>query len=89
MSSEPYVPDGAMPHSRPPKLLDQLRDRIPLKHYSIRTEQVYVDWVRRYILFHAKRHPRDLGPSDVETCLTHLAVRRTVASTQIGFGRSA
>jgi integron integrase len=69
--------------SRPPRLLDQLRDRIRLKHYSLRTEQAYVDWARRYVLFHGRRHPRELGPREVEAFLTHLAVeRRCSASTQ-------
>ena len=66
-----------------PKLLDQVRDVIRRKHYSIRTEQAYVDWVRRFILFHGKSHPRVLGAAEVEAFLTHLAVRRKVsASTQ-------
>ena len=47
-----------------PKLLDHLRDRLRVRHYSIRTEQAYVDWVRRYILFHGKRHPPELGPTE-------------------------
>jgi integron integrase len=63
--------------------LDQLRDRLRVKHYSIRTEQAYVDWVRRFILFHGKRHPRGLGHAQVEAFLTDLAVRgRVSASTQ-------
>jgi integron integrase len=66
-----------------PKLLDQLRARLRILHYSIRTEDVYVDWTRRFILFHDKRHPRDMGVADVEAFLTHLAVVRQVsASTQ-------
>ncbi len=69
--------------SQPPKLLDQLRDRIRVKHYSIRTEQQYVQWVRRFILFHGKRHPREMGAAEVEAFLTHLAVKGQVsASTQ-------
>ena len=47
-----------------PKLLDQVRAKIRLKHYSIRTEQAYVDWIRRYILFHGKRHPQEMGKPD-------------------------
>ncbi|ASC71819.1 Integrase/recombinase [Halomicronema hongdechloris C2206] len=47
------------PESRPKKLLDQVRDTIRLKHYSYRTEQTYVQWIRRYILFHDKRHPKE------------------------------
>jgi integron integrase len=66
-----------------PRLLDQLRDRIRLKHYSIRTEQVYAEWVRRFVLFNGKRHPRELGQAEVEAFLTHLAVAgRVAASTQ-------
>ncbi len=66
-----------------PRLLDQVRDRIRRKHYSIRTEQVYVDWIRRFVLHHNKRHPRDMGAAEVEAFLTHLAVaKRVSASTQ-------
>ena len=66
-----------------PKLLDRLRAEIRLRHYSIRTEQAYVDWVRRYILFHDKRHPKDLGAEALRDFLSHLAVERNVsASTQ-------
>ena len=70
--------------SRPPRrLLEQLSDRIRVKHYSIRTEQAYSDWVRRFILFHGKRHPREMGAKEVEAFLTHLAVAgRVSASTQ-------
>ena len=63
-----------------PKLLDQVRAKIRLKHYSIRTEQAYVDWIRRYILFHGKRHPQDMGKPEVEQFLSHLAVERNVAA---------
>jgi integron integrase len=66
-----------------PKLLDQVRARIRVKHYSIRTETQYVQWVKRYIYFHDKRHPRDLGAPEVEAFLTDLAVVGKVsASTQ-------
>src|SRR5574343_840797 len=69
--------------TQPPKLLDQLRDRLRVKHYSIRTETQYVQWVRRFILFHDKRHPREMGAGEVEAFLTHLAVEgRVAASTQ-------
>lgn len=69
--------------SRPRKLLDQVRDAIRLKHYSYRTEQSYVGWIRRYILCHNKQHPKDMGGAEVEAFLTHLAVERHVsASTQ-------
>ena len=64
-----------------PKLLDQVRAKIRLKHYSIRTEQAYVDWIRRYILFHGKRHPQEMGKPEVEQFLSHLAVERNVAAS--------
>jgi integron integrase len=70
---------------KPPekKLLDQVRDAIRTKHYSIRTEEAYVNWVRRFILFHGKRHPKDMGGPEIEAFLTHLAVEGHVsASTQ-------
>ena len=67
----------------PPKLLNRLRDHLRTRHYSIRTETAYVDWGRRFILFHGKRHPQDMGAAEVEAFLTHLAVDRHVsASTQ-------
>ncbi len=67
----------------PPKLLDQVRDRIRVKHYSIRTEYLYVQWIKRFILFHGKRHPQEIGAAEVEAFLTHLAVAGMVsASTQ-------
>ena len=67
----------------PPKLLDQVRDRIRVKHYSIRTETQYVQWIKRFILFHGKRHPQEMSAAEVEAFLTHLAVEGQVsASTQ-------
>jgi integron integrase len=66
-----------------PKLLDRLRQTIRAKHYSRRTESAYVDWIRRYIVFHRKRHPSDLGASEIAAFLTWLATERRVsASTQ-------
>src|SRR5204862_7489576 len=56
-----------------PRLLDQVRERIRYKHYSIRTERAYVEWVRRFILFHGKRHPREMAASEIEAFLSHLA----------------
>ena len=66
---------------RPKKLLDQVRDAIRLKHYSIRTEEAYVNWIRRYILFHNKRHPTEIGAPEIEAFLTHLAVKENVAAS--------
>src|SRR2546427_1123124 len=66
-----------------PKLLDRAREIIRLKHYSIRTERAYLNWMRRYILFHHKRHPQEMGPAEIEAFLTHLAMVGNVArSTQ-------
>jgi hypothetical protein len=65
------------------RLLDQVRDKIRAKHDSIRTEEAYLHWMKRFILFHRKRHPRDLGAKEVEAFLSHLAVAGNVsASTQ-------
>jgi integron integrase len=78
MANEPE--NTALPK---PRLLDEVRDRLRLKHYSLRTERAYVDWIKRYILFHGKLHPRDLGARHAEAFLTDLAVGRKVsASTQ-------
>jgi len=66
-----------------PRLLDLVRGVLRRKHYSIRTEESYVDWIRRFILFHGKRHPAQMGKWEVIAFLTHLAVQRDVAvSTQ-------
>jgi len=66
-----------------PRLLDQVRERIRFLHYSIRTEEAYLGWIRRFILFHGKRHPREMGAPEVEAFLSDLATRgRVTASTQ-------
>ena len=65
----------------PKKLLDQVRDAIRLKHYAYRTEETYVQWIRRYILFHNKRHPKEMGNVEIEAFLTHLAVEGQVAAS--------
>jgi integron integrase len=69
--------------SRPKKLLDQVRDAIRVKHYARNTEQTYVYWVKKYILFHNKRHPKEMGTGEVQAFLTHLALEEHIsASTQ-------
>jgi Phage integrase, N-terminal SAM-like domain len=73
------LPAG-IPRSNP-KLLDQVRDVIRRKHYSIRTEQTYTDWIRRFILFHGKRHPSQMGESEVTSFLTSLARDGNVAAS--------
>ena len=66
-----------------PRLLEQVREVIRSKHYSLRTEDAYIDWVRRFVRFCELRHPRDCGSAELEAFLTHLAVHgRVSASTQ-------
>ncbi len=80
-SAAPLSSDADAPP--PPRLLDRLRAEIRLRHYSIRTEATYVDWARRFILFHGKRHPQEMGAEEVTQFLSHLANERNVsASTQ-------
>jgi integron integrase len=67
----------------PVRLLDAVRMRVRARHYSLRTEEAYVGWIRRFVVFHGKRHPRDLGEPEINAFLTHLAVKeRVAASTQ-------
>jgi Phage integrase, N-terminal SAM-like domain len=73
----------AAPKQSKPKLLDQVRQPMRLRHYSLRTEEAYIGWIRRYILFHGKRHPRELDEKNVSDFLTSLAIKgRVAASTQ-------
>jgi len=65
----------------PKKLLDQVREAIRIKHYSYRTEESYVYWIRRFILFHDKRHPKAMGKAEIEAFLSHLAVEEQVAAS--------
>jgi len=70
-------------HPPAPRLLDRLRAALQVRHRSPRTQDAYVGWVRRFILFHRKRHPADMGPDEVAAFLSHLAVHDQVsASTQ-------
>ena len=69
--------------SNPPKLSNLVRRKIRMKHYSIRTEEAYVSWIKRYIYFHNTKHPKDMGRREIEAFLTSLAVQGNVsASTQ-------
>lgn len=80
MTAQWSVEQGVTPK---PRLLDDVRNRIRSKHYSRRTEQSYTHWIKRFILFHGKRHPCDMGATEVEAFLSSLAVERNVsASTQ-------
>ena len=70
---------GKIPHM--PKLLDQVREVIRMKHYSIRTEQSYVDWIKRYIFFHNKRHPAEMGEDEIRSFISDLASKKSVAAS--------
>ena len=84
----PNLP-GKSTTSKSPKLLDQVRDKLRVKHYSIRTEQAYLGWIKRYIFFHGKRHPKDMGADEIEAFLTYLAVEGKVAASTQNLAKSA
>jgi len=64
-----------------PKLLEQARGVLRAKHYSLKTEQSYINWMKRYVLFHNKRHPKDMGEAEINQFLTYLAVKENVAAS--------
>lgn len=74
MNLDPY-------RNKQPRLLEQVRNAIRTKHYSIRTEESYTRWIKRFILFHNKRHPQNMGAKEVNAFLNHLAVKRGVAAS--------
>ncbi len=80
---------AVIPLRPPPRLLDQLRATLRTRHYSRRTEEVYVGWIRRFILFHGKRHPREMGAPEIEAFLSDLAAVREVAASTQNQARSA
>jgi integrase len=81
--STPQKPAINETPAEPPRLLDRLRFALCTKHYSYRTEQAYIYWVRRFIPHHGKRHPETIGGTEIEPFLTHLAAEgRVSASTQ-------
>ena len=63
------------------KLLDQVREQIRVRHYSMKTERTYIGWIKRYIFFHNKKHPLEMGKEEIEAFLTHLAIDRKVSAT--------
>ncbi len=69
------------PADRKPKFIEQMRSFMRARRYSLRTEQAYLDWVRRFILFHAKRHPREMAETEIVEFLTHLVTQRNVAAS--------
>ena len=72
-----------MHHMPEKRLRDQVRDLARLRHLSLRTEEAYWNWIKRFILFHHKRHPREMSAEEISEFLTHLAVvGRVAASTQ-------
>jgi integron integrase len=66
---------------RASKLLDDIRDAIRVRHYSLRTEEAYLKWIKQYILFHKKRHPIEMGEAEINAFLTHLAVKQNIAAS--------
>ena len=76
-----WIARGGLPLQPKSKLLPTLRAKLRLGHFSPRTEEAYTDWVRRYVIFHGTRHPRELGEREVVAFLTYLAVERSLASS--------
>ena len=76
------------PYSTGPRLLDRVRHAIRARHYSRRTEKAYVGWIKRYIFFHGKRHPAEMGAPEVSQFLTSLAVQANVAASPTAQRRS-
>ncbi len=76
-------------YSKPVKLIDNVRHKIRIKHYSIRTEEAYVSWIKRYIFYHHKRHPKDMGKKEIEAFLSHLAIgtrKKIITQSCLSFG---
>src|ERR1700733_7305139 len=79
---DPCLMDSSTGDPAKPKLLDRVRSAIRLRHYSPRTETAYVAWIRRFIVFHGKRHPQEMGEPEVTAFLSALAHRGVSSSTQ-------
>jgi integron integrase len=77
----PLQDRSSSPFTRPTRLLDQVRAVLRVRHASPRTEESYIHWIRRFIVFHGKRHPRELGAQEITAFLNHLAIERGVASS--------
>jgi site-specific recombinase XerD len=82
----PNITTSSMPSNIPPegkskKLLDQYREFLRNRHYSLRTEKTYIGWVRQYILYHNTRHPREMGVKEINDFITHLVNQKTVAAS--------
>ena len=70
-----------LPVEKKPKLLDQVRNTLRTKHYSMKTEEAYIYCIKKYIFFHNKRHPKEMGEKEINEFLTHLAVKEKVAAS--------
>ncbi len=81
--------EAPLPAPAGPKLLDRVRWHLRIKRYSIRTEQAYLDWIRRYIVFHEQRHPADMGEAEIAAFLSHLAIDGKVAAATQSSPREA
>jgi len=66
--------------SKPPRLMDQMRTALRVRHYAYRTEEAYLGWVKRFILFHNKRHPKDMGEAEINAFVSHLATHRKISA---------
>jgi len=88
---EPHLAESSLAAVAAPKprFLDELRAAMRVRQYSLRTEHAYVDWARRFIVFHGKRHPRDMGAAEVEAFLSHLATERNISAATQQQARSA
>jgi site-specific recombinase XerD len=78
-TASPRTPDLLIPNPKL-RLREQVREVMRFKHYAVRTEETYWGWMRQFILFHGKRHPREMGAAEVHGFLTHLAAQRDVAA---------
>jgi Phage integrase, N-terminal SAM-like domain len=72
---------GTIAEPQQPKLLTQVREAIRARHYSLQTEEAYLQWIRQFILFHDKRHPQEMGANEVQQFLTDLALTHHVAAS--------
>jgi site-specific recombinase XerD len=68
-------------HNEKREVLERMRQAIRIRHYSLRTEEAYLAWIKRFIIFHDKKHPKDMGASEIQQFLSHLAVRVNVAAS--------
>jgi len=81
--------DRSDSNSPKPRLLDQVRQALNARHYSYRTEQAYVQWIKRFIFFHGKRHPAEMAEPEINAFLTHLALKERVSASTQNQGLSA